>query len=76
MKKVIIKTITALGIILASVLYSVICLIKFNTFLGYTSYGFFFPFGHIFLWFFIVLEFILMRLYFGCFLNDKESLSH
>jgi hypothetical protein len=48
MKKVIIKTITALGIILASVLYSVICLIRFNTFLGYTSYGFFFPFGHIF----------------------------
>jgi len=47
-----IKAITALGIILASVLYSIIWLIRFNISVGYSFEGlttpFLFPFGHAF----------------------------
>ncbi len=72
MKKVMRKTITTLGIILASVLYSVICLIRFNTFMGYrrvySYYDFLFLFGNglfvLFYTFGVYINAAIFRLFF------------
>ena len=65
MKKVMIKAIAALGIILASVLYSIIWLIRFNIFVGYNFesliFPFPFPFGH---------SFFILFYSFGIYINS------
>lgn len=70
-----IKTITALGIISASVLYSVICLITFNTLWGYNlHHGILFPLPHPFFVLFYSFGVYINAAIFRLFLKREREL--